>query len=190
MDWAPVYSLSSEHLLKKSSLLTTLPILTKEWRLTFEINPKSYASGYSQVVQITKGGKSGQIGDRTPSLWFHKSRGVYLATTLSGKANVGKFFRNSLPRVGEWTRLVISQAKVGSKYIFSLILAGKELWSAENLRPLEFSDVKVYASSPWYPAQEASIRGLRVENKLRGKCKVIVGQNIYESVCFSSTQME
>ena len=185
MDWAPVYSLSSEHLLKKSSLLTTLPILTKEWRLTFEINPKSYASSYSQVVQITKGGKSGQIGDRTPSLWFHKGRGVYLATTLSGKANVGKFFRNSLPRVGEWTRLVISQAKVGSKYIFSLILAGKELWSAENLRPLEFSNVKVYASSPWYPAQEASIRGLRIENKLRGKCKDIAGQNIYESVCFS-----
>ena len=43
-----------------------------------------------QVLQISKGGKAGQIGDRTPSLWFHKSRGIYLVTALSGKANVGK----------------------------------------------------------------------------------------------------
>ena len=185
MDWAPVYSLPNEHLLKKSSLLTTLPILPKEWRLTFEINPKSYASSYSQVLQISKGGKVGQIGDRTPSLWFHKSRGIYLVTALSGKANVGKFFRNSLPRVGEWTRLVISQAKVGSKYIFSLVVDGEELWSAENLRPLEFSNVKVYDSSPWYPAQEASIRGLHIENKLRGEDKHLVEQNINESCSFS-----
>ena len=161
-------------MLKKRSVLTTLPILTKEWKVSFEFNPKSYNyRGLAQVLQITRGGKSENIGDRTPSLWIHRTRGVYIVTTLNGEANVGKFFAKKKPPIGEWTRIEISQAKQDSDYMFSLTIGDEKVWSVANSKPQDFSDVKVYASSPWYVAQAGNIRGLQIENKIRGKMKSI-----------------
>merc|ERR1711962_970638 len=168
VDWVPSYSHESEHLLKKNGLLTTLPSLGKEWRLTFEIKPTSYTyRSYAQVLQMTIGGKSSAVGDRTPSLWFHRTRGVYIAMALGGKASVGKFFKGKLPSAGEWTRFEIKQEKEGSHYMFSLIVGDEELWSTQNTKPVDFEDVKVYAASPWYVAQAGSIRDFHVENKKR-----------------------
>ena len=159
-------------MLKRSTLLTTLPTLAKEWRVSFEINPKSYTyRSYAQVLQMTIGGKSGNIGDRTPSLWFHKTRGVYIVTTLNGRANVGKFLK-PLPPAGEWTTIEIMQAKENSNYMFSLTIGGDRVWSVANSKPEEFSDVEVYASTPWYVAQAGYIRGLLIENKIRGRNQI------------------
>ena len=157
--------------MKRRTLLTTLPTLAKEWKVAFEFKPKSYNQRYTyaQVLQMTIGGKSGSVGDQTPSLMFHKRRGVYIVTALNGKAKVGKFFPSMKPPVGKWTRIEISQAKQDSRYMFSLTIGDEEVWSVANSKPEEFSDVKVYASSPWYGAQAGAIRGLQIENKIRGK---------------------
>ena len=169
MDWSPSFSLPNEHLLAKNALLSTLPTLDKEWRLTFEINPTSYNyRSYAQIIQLTIGGKSSAVGDRTPSLWFHRTRGVYLATNLDGKASAGKFFRNKLPQIGQWTRFEIKQERRGSTFFFSLLIGDQELWSVQNTKPQEFQQVKVYAGSPWYVAQAGSLRGLQIEQKMRG----------------------
>ena len=169
MDWSPSFSLPNEHLLAKNALLSTLPTLDKEWRLTFEINPTSYNyRSYAQIIQLTIGGKSSAVGDRTPSLWFHRTRGVYLATNLDGKVSVGKFFRNKLPPIGQWTRFEIKQERRGSTFFFSLLIGDQELWSVENMKPQEFQQVKVYGGSPWYVAQAGSLRGLQIEQKMRG----------------------
>ena len=127
---------------------------------------------------MTIGGKSENIGDRTPALWIHKSRGVHIATTLNGKPSVGKFFRTKKPPINEWTTVEISQARKGSKYMFSLVLKGETLWSVENTQPRQFSDVHVYASSEWSVAQAGSIRGFKIENKMPGKNKQIYGRQL------------
>ena len=156
-------------MLKKNTLLTTLPTLTKEWRVSFEFMATSYTSTLAQVLQLTIGGKSGNIGDRTPALWIHKSKGVYVVTTLNGKANVGKSFPKRKPPLHAWTPVELSQAKRGSKFMFSLIMQGKTVWTVENTEPREFSDVKVFASSRWNVAQAGSIRGFKIENMMPGK---------------------
>ena len=120
---------------------------------------------------MTIGGKSGNVGDRTPALWIHKTRGVYIVTTLNGKPNVGKFFRTKKPPINKWTAVEISQAKQGSKYFFSLVIKGETLWSVENTRPMEFSDVQVFASSDWNVAQAGSIRGFKIENMMPGESR-------------------
>merc|ERR1719500_2769569 len=89
-----------------------------------------------------------------------------LSTTLDGNANVGKFFRTKKPPINEWTSVEISQAKRGSKYMFSFVIKGETLWSVENTKPMHFSDVHVYASSAWYVAQVGSIRGFKIENMM------------------------
>ena len=172
LDWATSFSLQRKRLLKRNTLLTTLPTLTKEWRVSFDFNPKSYNyRGYAQILQMTIGGKSGNVGDRTPALWIHKSRGVYISTTLDGKPNVGKAFPTKKPPINKWTAVEISQAKKGSKYIFSLVVKGETLWSVENTKPTQFSDVHVYASSDWYVAQAGSIRRLQIETMVPGESK-------------------
>ena len=155
--------------MKRNTLLATLPTLTNEWKVSFEFKPTSYKiNGFAQILQLTKGGKTGNIGDRTPALWIHKSKGVYVVTTLNGKANVGKYFDMKPPR-DDWTTVEISQVKKGSKFMFSLILRGQTVWTVENKDPREFSDVQVFASSPWNVAQAGSIRGFKIENMMPGK---------------------
>ena len=120
---------------------------------------------------MTTGGKSGKIGDRTPALWIHKTKGVYIVTTLNDKPNEGHHFKTKKPSLNEWTSVEISQVVVGSKYIFSLIIGGETLWSVENTKPRKFYSVKVFASSGWYTAQAGSIRQFKIENILPGgKC--------------------
>ena len=144
MEWETSFFGLSQQLLAKNNLLTVLPSLTKEWRVTFEFYPTSYDyQGYAQILQITTGGKIGQIGDRTPALWIHNTRGVYVATTLGGRASVGKSFKTKKPPLNEWTLIEISQAR--------------------------FSDVKVYTSSAWYDAQGGYIRAFRIVNKIPGE---------------------
>ena len=120
---------------------------------------------------MTIGGKSGSVGDRTPALWIHKTRGVYISTTLNGKASVGKSFPTKKPPINTWTAIEISQAKNGTSYMFSLVIKGETLWSVENTEPRQFSDVLVYASSDWYVAQAGSIRRLQIETMMPGESK-------------------
>ena len=133
--------------------------------MSFEFNPKSYNyRGYAQILQMTIGSRNGNVGDRTPALWIHNTRGVYISTTLDGKPNVGKFFRTKKPPINEWTRVEISQVKNGRKYLFSVAIKGETLWSEENTRPKEFTDVMVFASSNWYAAQDGSIRQFEIKS--------------------------
>ena len=153
--------------------MTTLDTLPKEWKVSFEFKPTSYNfKGFAQILQLTKGGKSGNIGDRTPALWIHKSRGVVVVTTLNGKANVGLSFPTKKPPLNVWTEVEINQAKTGSKHMFSLIIGGETLAFMENNDPREFSDVQVFASSPWNVAQAGSIRGFKIENMMPGESKL------------------
>ena len=159
-------------MLRRGTLLTTLPILAEEWRVSFEIKPTNYNyNGFAQILQMTTGGKSGKIGDRTPALWIHKTKGVYLATTLNGKANEGKFFKTKKPPLNKWTSVEISQVMDGTKHIFSFTIGGKTLWSVENTKPRKFYSVQVFASSGWYVAQAGSIRRFKIENILPGEKK-------------------
>ena len=160
--------------MKRGTLLTTLPILAEEWRVSFEIKPTSYNyNGFAQILQMTTGGKIANVGDRTPALWIHKTKGVYLATTLNGRPYIGKFFKTKKPSLNQWTTVEMSQTKEGSKHIFSFTIGGETLWSVENTKPKKFYSVKVFASSGWYVAQAGSIRQFKIENILPG------GENIH-----------
>ena len=141
--------------------------MTKEWRVTFDVKPTDYSyQGYASVLHMTIGGKglgsAAQVGDRTPAIWLHKTHGVVIATSLNGYASYSKIFK-TLPPLGEWTRIEISQSLQSSRYIYSVIIGTTQLLKVENKKPVELSDVKVYASSPWYTAQKGFIRNLRVE---------------------------
>ena len=57
-EWTTAFSLEGEHGIAKNTLLTTLPSMTKEWKVTFEVNPTDYGfRSYASVLHLTIGGK-------------------------------------------------------------------------------------------------------------------------------------
>ena len=169
LDWSTAFSLQDEHKLARDSLLTTLPKMTKEWKVSLEVNPTDYSfGGYASVLHMSIGGKgvgsSAKEGDRIPAIWIHKTRGVVVSTSINGRAAYTKTFK-TLPPAGEWTKIEVSQSLIGSEYIYSITIADENVFTMQNTKPVELSNVKVFAGSPWYTARKGSLRNLEIEIK-------------------------
>ena len=169
-SWIKVYTSSKEQRLKRKKLLTRIAKLKKEWRVSFEVKPTSYKATRSSVFHMTVGGRGGRPGDQTPAVWFHKTEGILVASYVNGNKSFLKTFDN-LPEIGEWVKIDISQVKAGSQFVYSISINGEEKFSEENTKAAEFSNVQVFASSPFSKGQVGSIRNVTVENKVDGKIK-------------------
>ena len=167
-EWTTAYSMVGSHEVDKNALLTTLPKLTKEWRLSdykFTV--------YASLLHLTIGGNRGQVGDRSPAIWLHKTRGVLVASTIDGKVSYGKTVK-PLPAAGKWTKIEVCQMNEGSKYEFSITIGDKKVFTKTNSKPVELKDVKVYLGSPWYTNQKGFVRNLKIETSI-SKC-VLAGK--------------
>ena len=153
--------------MKKGRRLTTIDKLNKEWRVSFEVNPTSYRDKLGSVLHMTAGGKGSKPGDQTPAVWFNQKE-ILVAAYVNGNKSFLKTFKG-LPNSGEWIKIEISQVKAGSQYIYSIAINGEEKFSMEHTKAEEFSNVRVFASSPYYSGQIGSIRNVTVENKADGK---------------------
>ena len=185
MQWMTAYFHEGEHQIARNALLTTLPNITKEWRVSFDVNPTDFRySSYASVIHLTIGGKglgsSAKVGDRIPTIWFHKTRGVLISSALNGNAAFNKFVK-SRPPAGTWTKIEVGQRLVSSQYMFTITIGGKEVLSKPNTKPVELSNVKVYAGSPWYAAQKGSVRNFKVDIKTSIDC-ILTGEGHAEKL--------
>ena len=98
--WIIAYALSAEHVNK---LLTTLPTLKKEWSVSFDFKASSLASGITQVLHMTAGGKGygpgSKYGDRTPAIWISSQRGFYVSSAVEGEAQLWNIHRPREPTI-------------------------------------------------------------------------------------------
>ena len=173
-EWTTAYSMEGELEIAKDSLLTTLPKLTKQWKVSFEVNPSDFKyTGYASLLHMTIGGNRGQVGDRSPAIWLHKTRGVLVSSAIDGKVAYSKTVK-PLPAAGEWTKIEVSQVLVGAKHVFSITIGDKKVFSKTNKKPVELTDVKVYSGSPWYTSQKGSLKNLRIDIKTPIDC-IIAG---------------
>ena len=168
-SWIKVYASSKGQQLKKGKLLTRIAKLNKEWRVSFEVKPTSFKAKLSSVLHMTTvKGKGAKPGDQTSAVWFHKTNGILIAAYVNGNKSFVKTFEG-LPKSGEWIKIDISQVKAGSQYIYTIAINGQEEFSEENTKAVEFSNVHVYASSPFFSDQKGTIRNVTVENRVDGK---------------------
>jgi hypothetical protein len=163
-----VFSAPEKQPVVKGSLLTTLPILTKGWRVSLEIFPTDYSyGGWTNILHLTIGGNMGQYGDRTPAIFFHPSYGMRISSAANG--NKDHYIDITPSTINQWTALEVSQQLIGGKYVYSINIGGQQVHSTENTGAKEFSDVKVFASDTYFAAQPASIRGLKINNQVPGQ---------------------
>ena len=93
-----------------------------------------------------------------------------ISSALNGKAAYTKSFR-TLPPAGEWTSIEVSQSLVDSKYYYIILIGGKIVLKVINTKPVELSDVKVFAGSPWYTARKGMIRNFEIDIKVPVEAK-------------------
>ena len=161
-----VYSQPSGELkLKPNTLLTTLPSLGRQWEIAFQFKPTNYDnSDWTNILHMTDGSNNAKLGDRNPAFFFKPSVGWMVATTIGSDKN-SEIKIKPPPPVGQWSTVVLSQLKTGSRTTFSVKINDAAPLTTENPAPRAFSSVKVFASNPWYTAQPGLIRGLTIKTQ-------------------------
>ena len=172
-----IYRAAEEHQLVQGTLLTTLPTLGKEWRVTHDFKPTRYLNHYANSLHLTIGGEYGQYGDRTPAIWPSTPEdGFHTTSAVNGMKSYPRDFDR--PPVGAWTTIAMSQTLEGGKYVYRVTMGGQEVHAVENRVPAEFQDVKVYASNPWYAAQPGSIRNLEIETRVQVRLTLLITNSL------------
>ena len=156
--------------------MTTIPLLKKEWRVSFLFKSEEY-EGLAQILHLTTGGKGAgsgaKYGDRTPAIWTHSTKGFLVASAVAGKFSYSKYFK-ALPSTNIWINIEVGQEETAGDMIYYVNIGGKNVLSVKNSRPSEFENVQVFASSSWYSPVNGFIKNLLIENKNDGGSKTIM----------------
>ena len=164
-DWSTVFEQPDASPLVKGKLLTSIPVLGKQWRVSFEVFPENFDhTGLASILHLRTGEKGTKFGRRIPAVLIQRNKRVLVSTALGKKLIFTKRFRSKYgPALRNWTKIEVGQSLQGEDYIYSIDLGGRQVFTANNSRPRDFYDVKVYAASPSSPPLSGSIRNLKIE---------------------------
>ena len=169
--WKTAYHLEAEHTITRNNLLATIPLLKKEWKVSFDFKANNKFKGLQQIFHMTVGGKGAgrgaKHGDRTPAIWTHPSKGFLISSSVGGKPSFSKYLK-PLPSSGEWINIEVVQQLEASHMIYTIQIGGEQVFSTRNAKPLVFENVKVFASSNWFTPVSGSIKNLLIQNKNDG----------------------
>lgn len=150
--------------LTKGSLLTTLPSLSKEYYLSFELLVSKHTSAeFRSLLHLTIDGNFGKYGSRIPGIWLFKDNTIHIASAINGDQNYLSYTREPL-KAGKWYLLEIEQVLKERKYLYQVRLNGASVHTVENKSPKDFKNVKVYTADPWYDPLNGKIKNLMIAN--------------------------
>merc|ERR1712142_1438787 len=163
--------------LKKNQLIRVLPVIGREYTITFDLYLYSYSpEEWSSVLHFTTSGNNHNYGDRNPAIWVygqHEGKTynqIVVHSGVSGMKNLHIHSEKTYP-LKTWIPIKISQiSQFGFTFNFQVEIDGELVLRTENNLPVELSDVKVFGGNPWYPAQEGKIRNLDLDTKKDGMC--------------------
>merc|ERR1712048_959724 len=147
-------------------MIKTMPRMGKEWGLRFEIRPSSFSNGWKSILHLTTGGNCCKIGQRIPAFFWHTNKGnanqrsMHITFHRDGAGNA--IVNSPLLAKNRWAKIKMSQRKVSNKYIISIQVNGKRIYTKENRSPRTFKNVKVYASDPYTPEAQGTLRRLKI----------------------------
>ena len=167
-EWSTAFEQADASPLVKGNLLSTIPALGKQWRVSLEVFPENFdrkepSSALASILHMATGERLGRFGKSIPAIWIYRSKGVLVSTALGKQPVFSKMFRSNIPAPGNWTQIEVSQSLQGEDYIYNVHIGGEGVFSLKNTRPRDFYDVRVYAGSPLSPALAGSIRNLKIE---------------------------
>ena len=103
---------------------------------------------WTNVFHISETGNNCcNIGDRIPALFVNKNGFFYVCSAVDGNGDYCKKFHFE---IGKQNQMTIQQLKENGEYWYEIIIDGASKFKIENKQPKKFSNVKLYASDPWY----------------------------------------
>ena len=159
----------------------TFPVLAKEWKVSFEVNPSTYEDGWRNILHLRYPSGPSNAGVTClrisiRSSWecnhlrqcFLNPKHITYKFSSNGQDN---FFDDyyAIPQLHQWTKIEVSQMLEGNRY---KIVFNSGATKRTILSPKTFEGVKVYASDPWAVAQQGKIRRLHITNLNKGKYNI------------------
>ncbi|XP_065676681.1 uncharacterized protein LOC136092406 isoform X1 [Hydra vulgaris] len=156
--------------LKRFQLVTNLTTVPKEYHVSFDLLLTSFINKYTSILHLTIGGDASTYGDRNPGLWLSYYNSLYFSSSINGYVDF-VFDYSILPLLNDWMSIAISQLSIEQKYIYTIELAGNQIYTIENNIPMIFNRVNVYLGDPWYDAQPGFVRNLIIKNSCPERCQ-------------------
>ena len=154
--WTILFSHRDQLELEEDNLLTTLPILTKEWMIDFRIMATNLDhKNWTSIIHMKEEGSSNRI-----PAFFSNSSMVQVCFHVNGNPNYQETISGL--KLNKWTHIVISQ--YGSR--FKVVVGGRDEINVKNTQPIQFENVKVWATPPESRAQPGYIKDLSIKVKL------------------------
>jgi hypothetical protein len=163
--------------LKKGTLLKMIDVLPDYYTFQFDLTPgPNIRKGWGSIVHLTSTNHDCcNYGDRIPGIWFYPgSRRLYVIDGHAGPSiNSNGQNRKSgdhhggddecpiktpLP-VGRTVQVRIDMSKTFIRVYFN----GQKVCDENRKGRLPFTDVRVYASDPFYTAADATIANFKIE---------------------------
>ena len=135
-----------------------MPILDKEFLISFDFIPYSLSSDLSSIIHFINDSN----GTGYPGVWLD-SGGVLQVTAMIDGADFT--FNTSLTlSLNEWSKIEISQILVNESYAYQIKVNDTIVASKINTQVRSFKNVVLYASNPWSVSQNGSIKNVFVAN--------------------------
>ncbi|XP_065653549.1 uncharacterized protein LOC136080612 isoform X2 [Hydra vulgaris] len=148
--------------LMKAQILVEIPELLKEYVVSFYVKPNSFTTGWHSVIHFTIGSSNLYYVDKVPSIWFHTDGNGSLLISAPINGSPLQYFKTKPIEINQWTYIEISQVLINSFYIYRIKINEEFICAEINNQAQSFKNVRVYASDPWYDAQDGSIKDLLI----------------------------
>ena len=143
--------MKAANILRKGRILTTIPYLSKEYAIEFQVYPTVFHRGWHNVLHFTTGRNGVAYGSRIPAMFFNNNR-FWICSDISGNRNC--CYASPTVKVKKWIKVRVSQSKEGKYYYYKVEINGKQVKKVRNSKPRVFKNVKVFASDKWYAPQQ------------------------------------
>ncbi|XP_065651875.1 uncharacterized protein LOC105847418 isoform X3 [Hydra vulgaris] len=152
------------HMLIRDNLITSIPLLEKEYSISFKLKPETFSQVWTNVIHLTTGDNYGKYGSRIPAIFGNPSTlgSLQIASAVNGNSNYN-FITQPLP-LNEWSSIKISQKQLNETYMYTVYLNELMICNIKNIMPQSFSNVLVYAANPWSTAQDGFIKDFKITN--------------------------
>ena len=132
-QWSTVFEKSKPGRLMKRKLLGTIPALGKQWRVSFEVFPENFNhKGLASVLHMMTGEKGNRFGKHIPAVWIHRSKAIFVSTSLGKKPTFTRRFRSKALALRSWTQIEVSQSGREENHIYAVKIGGKQVFSTKN----------------------------------------------------------
>ena len=135
----------------KGQILHSGVTMGKEYTLSFKVKPTDFLTyKWGNALQFS----TGVEGSRIPSIWFYQDENDnskrLLAISVSSDFPENMYLITDWVPLNEWLDVSIQQVHRDGRYVIEAVVNDKWIGSLFILSPREYTNVKVYASNPWY----------------------------------------